>query len=75
MTKKKLELIPWIEAIDFPHEVEEECRSADISTHCDDSTFYIDWKDSNSMPLMQAWLIETYGKAIRKRDHFCIMAT
>lgn len=72
---KKIELIPYIYAGDFPRGVEDEFKEADISTHYQNDVIGIDWKDEDSFPIFKTWLLFTYGNDIKAYDSFAMGST
>ena len=71
----ELDLIPHLDASDFPEDVNEECCNHDIGTHYESDGVGISWDDEEDMPIMQAWLLKTYGPVVKKYRHFAIAAT
>lgn len=51
-----MKLIPIVDALDFPREVEMELEDHDISTHDEVHILYLDWNRFN-YPKFQNWLI------------------
>ena len=74
MEHKKLELIPSLDACDFPQHVEEELTANDIGTHYESDGVRIDWND-DSFPILKQWLLDTYGEIVKQYDTFSIIAT
>jgi hypothetical protein len=72
---KEIKTTAYLEAIDFTGEIEDEMVDNSISTHYEGSSFYIDWSDSDDMPVTQAWLLKTYGPAIKEFGVFTINPT
>lgn len=54
--KKELELIPWLDAINFPQEVLDYCEDNDIPIHCDSDIVRVE-DDGN---VLAEWIKETY---------------
>lgn len=69
----KIELIPLIDACDFPTAVEDELAGFEVSTHyqCD----IIGVEFDGGYPKLEAWLVETYGEEIKQYTQFAILAT
>ena len=72
---KDFELIPILDASDFPNDVEDELAGNEISTHYSNDVLRI-WKwEENEWPLFQQWLLDTYGEKARQYKSFAIMGT
>ena len=71
---KKLELIPELDACDFTAEVDMELEENDICTHYESDGLRLNW-DNERLPITKAWLLETYGKEVKKYRSFSIIAT
>lgn len=72
---KELILQPFLDACDFPDDMEEELASNEVSTHYQCDILYVDWKDNEYFLISKQWLIETYGEIVKKYNKFGIQAT
>lgn len=69
----QLELIPLLDACDFPTDIEDELAGKDISTHYQCDILSISFE--SRFPLLEKWLIETYGEDVKQHSQFAILAT
>jgi hypothetical protein len=73
---KEIKLIPELDASEFPSEVSQELNDVDVSTHYQNEVISLEWSpDDLRFPLLQAWLVETYGEAIKQYDTIAIWST
>jgi hypothetical protein len=72
---EKIKLAVSLDASDFSEEVTDECTEHDISTHYQNDSFSLDWKDGEDLPIMQEWLLDRYGEEIKKYNTFSVLAT
>lgn len=70
---KVIELIPVLDACDFSSDIKDELASCEVSTHYQSDIVCIDW--DNSFPLLEEWIIETYGNDTKQYSKFAIRAT
>jgi len=75
---KDFDLIPLLDACDFPEDVEDELAGMEISTHYQNDVVGI-WKwekeKDDSLPFFKKWLLDTYGEKVREYRFFAIMST
>lgn len=72
---ESIKLAVALQACDFPDDVIEEMIDAEVSTHYNHSSVYIDWSNNFYFPRFKAWLIETYGERIQEFTAFAIAST
>ena len=71
----KLKLIPQLDACQFPGNVVEEFEDNDINTHYQADDVYLQWEDEDDMPMLKAWLLETYGDVVQDYKTFAVSPT
>ena len=75
MKNKQIELIPVLDACDFPHELEKEMVDNNVNTHYQNDILHLNWKEGHRFPLTKKWLIDTYGSEIKNYTKFAIIST
>lgn len=70
--KKKIVLVPELDAVDFTPEVIDEMVLNDVSIHYVGGSFSFDWEDQTYFPETQKWLVEFYGEEIKEYNSFAV---